>query len=165
VIISAVLIVVCLGSVYVYSYYKDKKALNSPEAAKNQETILPLQLQAYERLVILADRIALHNLVSRVNQSGMSAREMQILLTQTIKQEFDHNITQQIYVSAEAWEAISNLKEQNIMIINQVASFLPDNASGLDLNKGLMKVLMENPRASLHAVVSEALSYEAKKLM
>ena len=165
VIISAILIVVCLGGLYLFTYFKDKKERESPAPASNSKDLLPLQLQAYERLVILADRIALPNLVSRVNQSGVSAKEMQALLTKIIKQEFDHNITQQIYVSPGAWEAISNLKEQNILIINQVSSFLPENASGIELNKGLMTLLMENPKASLHTIVSEALSYEAKKLM
>jgi hypothetical protein len=100
-----------------------------------------------------------------VNQPGLSAREMQSLIAQTIRQEFEHNITQQIYVSAEAWDAVKNLKEQNLLIVNQVASFLPENATGLDLNKSLLELTMQNPKASLHNVVAEALSYEAKKLM
>ncbi len=163
--ICAVIIVVGLGSLYLFTYFKEKKASENPITASDSDNLLPIKLQAYERLVLLADRIALPNLVSRVNQTGVSAKEMQVLLTQMIKQEFDHNITQQIYVSPPAWDAISNLKEQNIMIINQVSSFLPESASGADLNKGLMQLLMENPKTSLHTIVSEALSYEAKKLM
>ena len=165
VVISAVIIVFGLGGLYLYAYFKDKKSADAPAPSTNGKAMLPLQLQAYERLVILADRISLPNLVSRVNQTGLTATEMQVLLTQTIKQEFEHNISQQIYVSPGAWEAINNLKEQNILIINQVSSFLPENASGIDLNKGLMQLFMENPKASLHTIVSEALSHEAKKLM
>ena len=97
------------------------------------------------------------------NQPGLNVREMQNLLIQTIRQEFDHNITQQIYVSPEAWDAIRNLKEQNMLIINQVSSFLPESATGQDLNKSLLEMVMQNPKASLHHVVSDALSYEAKK--
>jgi hypothetical protein len=124
-----------------------------------------LQLQAYERLILLTDRIALPNLIQRANQPGLSAREMQSLLTLSIRQEFEHNITQQIFVSAEAWEVIRNYKDQNTLIINQVASFLPEDASGNDLNRGLLELLMQNPKASLQNVVSEALSFEAKKLL
>lgn len=126
---------------------------------------MPLQLQAYERLILLAERIAIPNIVNRINQPGVSARDMQLMLTQTIKQEFEHNVTQQIYVTPEAWDAVKNLKEQNIHIINQVFSFLPTEASGTDLNKYLLEMLVQNPKASLHGVVSEVLSYEAKKLM
>ncbi|HTR29291.1 MAG TPA: hypothetical protein VMH27_08470 [Puia sp.] len=124
-----------------------------------------LQLQAYERLLLLADRIALPNLIQRVNQPGLSAREMQSLLTLSIRQEFEHNITQQIFVTPEAWEVIRNYKDQNTLIINQIASFLPEDASGNDLNRGLLDLLVQNPKASLQNVVSEALSFEAKKLL
>jgi hypothetical protein len=152
-------------AIYLFSYFKEKKALEqTPEKVADKNT-LPLKLQAYERLVLLAERIAIPNLVGRVNQTGLSAREMQLLMIQTIRQEFEHNITQQIYVSPEAWEAIRNLKEQNILIINQVSTYLPESATGTDLNKSLMELLVENPKASLHNIVSEALSFEAKKLM
>jgi hypothetical protein len=138
------------------------------KASHPDNSVIPsrqLQLQAYERLILLADRIALPNLIQRVNQPGLSAREMQSLLTLSIRQEFEHNITQQIFVSAEAWDVIRNYKDQNTLIINQVASFLPQDASGNDLNRGLLDLLVQNPKASLQNVVSEALSYEAKKLL
>ena len=165
VVLCAVAIVVCLGSIYLYAYFKDKKSLKQLGPDQGQSASLPLKMQAYERLVLLADRIALPNLVSRSNQPGLSAKEMQALLTQTIRQEFDHNITQQIYVSPEAWEAVRNLKEQNLLIINQVSSYLPETATGSELNKSLMELLVENPKASLHLIVLEALSFEAKKIM
>jgi hypothetical protein len=164
-IIVAALILAGIAAIYLFSYFKEKKSLEKTPDKEADKNTLPLKLQAYERLVLLAERIAIPNLVGRVNQPGLSAREMQGLLTQTIRQEFEHNITQQIYVSAEAWEAIRNLKEQNILIINQVSTYLPESATGTDLNKSLMELLVENPKASLHNVVSEALSYEAKKLM
>ena len=122
-------------------------------------------MQAYERLILLTDRIALPNLIQRVSQPDLNAREMQSLLIHSIRQEFEHNITQQIYVSAEAWDAVRNYKEQNLLIINQVASYLPPDAAGLDLNKHLLELLMQSPKASLQNIVSDALSYEAKKLM
>jgi hypothetical protein len=124
-----------------------------------------LQLQAYERLILLTDRIALPSLIQRVNQPGLSAREMQSLLTLSIRQEFEHNITQQLYVSPEAWDAVRNYKDQNLLIVNQVGAFLPEGAGGNDLNRQLLDLLMQNPKASLQNVVSEALSYEAKKLL
>src|SRR6202000_3551934 len=93
-----------------------------------------LQLQAYERLILLTDRIALPNLIQRVNTPGLSTREMQSLLTLSIRQEFEHNITQQLYVSPEAWDAVRNYKDQNVLIINQEGSFLHARAGGNALN-------------------------------
>jgi hypothetical protein len=125
----------------------------------------PLQLQAYERLVVLAERIALPNLVSRVNQVGMSAKEMQLMLLESIKQEFEYNSSQQIYVSPVAWQAVNNLKEQNMLIINQVAQVLPADAKGIDLNKTIMEIILAQNKNALHTIVLDALNYEARKLM
>ena len=161
-------IAVLLAGSLAFLFWKQRKEAKQNAGASRTEPPVAtkqLQLQAYERLILLTDRIALPNLVNRINQPGLSAREMQSLLAQSIRQEFEHNITQQIYVSAEAWDAVKNLKEQNLLIVNQVGSFLPENATGLDLNKSLLELTMQNPKASLHSVVAEALSYEAKKLM
>ena len=167
--IIALSIAAVLGGSLAYLFWKQRKeAKLAAEERKSNPTQKPskhLQLQAYERLILLADRISLTNLINRVSQSGMGVREMQALLVQSIKQEFDYNITQQIYVSQEAWEAIRNLKDQNILIINQVASFMPAEATGTDLNKSILEMLMQNPKASLHGVVAEVLAYEAKKLL
>jgi hypothetical protein len=166
--IWGVVIAVLLAGALAYLFWKQRKEAKmgiKENGSGNNVNIKQLQLQAYERLILLADRIALPNLISRVNQPGFSVKEMQSLLTQSIKQEFEHNITQQMYVTSEAWDAIRNLKEQNLLVVNQVASFLPAEATGHDLNKSLLEVLMQNPKASLHNVVSDALSFEAKKLM
>lgn len=160
-------IALLLGGSLAYIFWKQRKeaALSQREAVKPAAQSLSLQIQAYERLILLADRISIPNLISRMNQPGLSARDMQLVLTQTIRQEFEHNITQQIFVSAEAWDAVKNLKEQNIHIVNQVASFLPPEATGNDLNRHLLEMLAQNPKASLQQVVSEVLSFEAKKVM
>jgi hypothetical protein len=165
--ILAIGIAVTLAGILAYLFYLQRRQAKAGLVGKKPEAsaAAPLKLQAYERLILLADRIALPNLISRVNQPGLNVREMQNLLVQTIRQEFDHNITQQIYVSAEAWDAIRNLKEQNLLIVNQVSSFLPETASGQDLNKALLEMVMQNPKASLHHIVSDALSYEAKKVL
>ena len=113
---------------------------------KKNATLLLLQghcnLQAYERLVILTERVALPNIVSRANQPGITAREMQLLMLESIKQEFEYNSSQQIYVSPVAWQAVNNLKEQNMLIINQIAQTLPADARGYDLGKRIMEVII-----------------------
>lgn len=167
---GAILIALVLGGSLAYIFWRERAKAARAEAERPKQpnqTVQPLQLQlqAYERLILLTERIALPNLISRVNQPGISGKDMQMMLTHTIKQEFDHNITQQLYVSQEAWDAVRNLKDQNIHIINQVASYLPPDMSGMDLNKQLLEMIVQNPKVSLHSVVAEVLSFEAKKLM
>jgi hypothetical protein len=148
----------------VYSIFgKPKQALATPGGPKFDS--IPLQLQAYERLVLLTERIALPNLISRLNQPGISAYEMKVILTENIKQEFEYNSTQQLYVSPVGWDAVRNLKEQNIMVVNQVSGTLPPAASAADLNKRILEVIMSQPNGALHELVAQALNFEAKKIM
>ena len=150
-----------------YSFYQvnqlQKKRATHDE--KDNFNTRPLQLQAYERLVLLAERIAIPNLVSRTNQPGLSAREMQLLLLESIKQECDYNATQQIYVSPIAWEAIKNLKDQNMLIINQVAATLAPDANGTELGRMLLDFVMTQKKGALHSIVLEAINFEAKKIV
>ena len=124
-----------------------------------------LRLQAYERLVLLTERIALPNLISRLAQPGISALEMKLVLLENIKQEFDYNSTQQLYVSDVAWDTLRNLKEQNLSLIHQVSASLQPDASGAELNKRLLELFMQQPGAPLHEIVSKTLNQEAKTLM
>jgi len=90
---------------------------------------------------------------------------MKALLIETIKQEFDYNSTQQLYVSATAWEAVRNFKEQNILFINQVAASLGTQATALMLNKKLLELLLSQQEQPLQDIVKEVLNKEAKQLM
>ena len=162
---NLVLIILAVILIAVAYYIFTSRSGKEETSAALSEATSQMQLGAYERLILLVDRIALHNLISRLNQPGAGVRDMQMLLTQNIKEEFDYNITQQIYVSADAWEAVKNLKEQNTLVINQIAATLPIDATGLDLNKFILEYLMHDKKGSLHEVVSEVLSYEAKKLL
>ena len=159
-------IIAILASFYAVFVANSNDNKSNPVKSETSSETRPLQLQAYERLVLLAERIGLPNIVSRANQqfSGPMS-EMRTLLLESIKQEYDYNATQQIYVSPVAWEAIRNLKEQNMLIINQIASTMPPDASGYDLNRKLMEFAMNDKKGAMHSIVLEALNYEAKKIM
>lgn len=130
----------------------------------NNET-LKLRLQAYERLTLFAERAGLKNLVSRsaLNAFGESSAALHSQLINEIKQEFEYNVSQQIYVSKEVWNAITKLKDQNIYILNQLAASLPNQASSMDLSKTILEYSMTE-KAELNSIVLDALQYEAKKI-
>ena len=157
-------IVLLLAIIWMLTEVSSLKKELSEKKDHNPDT-LKLKLQAYERLTLLAERIALQGLISRTPHTGLSARQMQATLTESMRQEYDYNISQQIYVSPEVWKAINNLKEQNIYVVNQLAATLPAQATGLDLNKQILDFLINNPKASLHSIVLEAINFEAKKIM
>jgi len=135
---------------------------NIPTPQKPSST---LPLQAYERLVILTERIAFSNLLQRIPPSSLSNQQYKDLLINQILSEFDYNLSQQIYVSQTAWQAVSNLKEQNIFIINQIASAVGSNSTGVEIYNGIVDLLQSNPQSSLHPIVLEVLRHEAQQLL
>ena len=161
--IFGVIISVVIAGLAGWLIYLQRKA--AVEESNKADSSKVLQLQAYERLILVASRIALPNVISRVNAPDLGVKDMQMLMIQAIKEEFDYNITQQIYVSAAAWDAVKNLKEQNMLAINQLANLLPPNATGIDLNKLVLDYVMTDKKGNLHEVVAEVLSYEAKKML
>jgi len=106
-------------------------------------TTLPLRLQAYERIIMLLERISPANLVMRVHQQGMSAAEFQRLLVQTIREEYNHNLSQQLFVSKGGWELVKAAKEEMIRQINTSATQMSDNASSVELSNKLLEMSIE----------------------
>ena len=157
-------IAIAIIGMLVFYWVIGRKSRKVSDSTINKETH-SLQLQAYERLTLLSDRIALPNLISRLPQEGLTAADYQLLLLRNIRDEFDYNITQQIYVTPESWQAVKKLKEKNMLIINQVAQTMPPGSSALDLSRSLLHFCMHDEKGNLHDLVSAALSFEASKLM
>lgn len=127
---------------------------------------LKLRLGAYERLSMYAERAGLKNLVSRtsVESFGESAAVLHSRLLDNLKSEFEYNVSQQVYVSKEVWNAVTKLKDQNIYIINQLAATLPHTAGSMDLSKVILEYSMTN-NAELNTIVLDAIQFEAKKVL
>jgi short-subunit dehydrogenase len=103
------------------------------------ETILPNRLQAYERMTLFLERISPQNLLVRLNSAGMGAREFHQLLLQEIRSEYNHNVSQQVYMSNDVWEMIKNAKEDLIVVINEAAGEVSPEASSIDLSKKILE--------------------------
>jgi hypothetical protein len=118
-------IILPAGAVFAAAYLIVKKFLENDQKRRetelkklNQASITPLRLQAYERIVIFLERVSPSNLVVRINKNGMTAQQFHLELIKTVKSEYEHNISQQIYMSAGAWELVKNAKEEIIKLIN-----------------------------------------------
>ncbi|MEO8795039.1 MAG: hypothetical protein ABI390_06195 [Daejeonella sp.] len=113
------------------------------------EQTLPLRLQAYERITLFLERINPSNMMLRLHVAGLSAREMQSMILSDIRDEYQHNITQQIYVSYTAWATVKKMKEETIGMINNAMQAMPENASSVDLSRVILshlaKLESENP--------------------
>ena len=104
---------------------------------QSNRTLTPIKLQAYERIVLFLERISLESLIVRVSSPDMSASQLHAALLNTIRSEFEHNLSQQIYMSPQAWEVVKSAKSNMIKTINNEAEKLPIKSMGIDLTKRL----------------------------
>lgn len=154
----------CLGLLfYLFLELKKVKLLLTENSQKNPEGN-KLKLQALERLSLYAERCGLNNMIRRTESTGLSAAAYHHVLTETIKGEYEYNMSQQIYVIPELWNAVTRLKDQNIYIINQLTSNLPPEATATDLGKMIIEYSM-TPNAEMNKIVLDALQFEAQKLL
>ena len=110
---------------------------------ENQKITTPLRLQAYERLVLFLERISMDKLVLRINKPGMSAKLLKSNLLRTIQQEYDHNLTQQLYISNTSWEIVRKAKDESLKIVNVAASQTDPNAKGIVLGQKIFEIMMK----------------------
>ncbi|MGV3640910.1 MAG: hypothetical protein ACO1NZ_10345 [Adhaeribacter sp.] len=109
---------------------------------KNAEVVLPIRLQAYERICLLLERLTPSNMLVRLSSAGQSAGEYQRSLLAEIRNEFNHNLSQQIYMSDQAWVMVKRAKEDIVTLVNQVYHELPENAKGTDLAKRILEKVL-----------------------
>lgn len=131
--------------------------------SKKLEITLPIRLQAYERMCLFLERISPNNLIVRLNGSATQAIEFQQILMYEVREEFNHNLSQQVYMSHEAWEKIRGAQQEVITLINQAASEVAPDAPPLDLAKKIFeKIIQENrnPTASALKFVKEEIQQE-----
>lgn len=101
----------------------------------------PQKIQAYERIVIYLERINPSSLVVRVNKHGYSSRQLHQDLIQSIKAEYEHNLSQQIFVSHNTWELVKTAKEELIKLINIAATKVPGDAPSNELAMMILNIV------------------------
>ena len=132
----------------------EQQKLRILELKKQQnEQITPIRLQAYERLTLFLDRTSLDNLVLKLSKRGQSANQLRHELMQTVQSEYNHNISQQIYVSNEAWEMITAVKEQVLNTVENCYAQCDDTESGPGLGKKILTKLMDGKTISTQRAI------------
>ncbi|RZL48486.1 MAG: hypothetical protein EOP00_09095 [Pedobacter sp.] len=115
---------------------------------ESRAALLPLRLQAHERLIIFIDRINPANLLVRVHQQGIEIATLQAGILNEIRSEYQHNITQQLYINSATWNVVRKLKDDTIAMMNNAVQGLPKDANGVELSRAIlqhMATISENP--------------------
>ena len=121
---------------------------------KNQKNALPVRLQAFERLSLFLERITPSSLLVRHSSANLTVKQYQQVLLKSIRDEFEYNLSQQIYVSDGAWRMVVTAKSATVSIINNIAGKLPDNLPGVELSKKVLEETMEMNQFPTRAAIN-----------
>ncbi len=159
-------LIVFLTVYYLLKTYLDKQyQLKLLEFKQNQkDTTIPLRLQAYERLSLFCERISIPNLTLRLKTEDQTVASFRLALLMTIQQEFEYNITQQVYVSGQLWQIIKIARDNTVGIIEAIAGELSPKAPSSDLVNLLLKYV-DSEASEATGKALEAIKKEASILM
>ena len=151
--------------IVMHKFYKSETEKRLWELKRiSQKEISPLRMRAYERLALLLERTTPEHILLDLNLAEMTQLQVQSHLMHTIRQEFDHNLSQQIYVSEEVWSLIENAKLQTVAFVNSIAQQMPAGSSALDYAKTLITAYRTNGDTPIE-IALQALKDEAKALL
>ena len=162
-------IILPAGIVFLTAYYLIKSFLDHESRKKtldlklaNQTVITPIRLQAYERVILFLERINPNSMVMRLNKVGTSST-FQSELLKTIRSEFEHNLSQQIYMSNRAWETLVRSKEETIKLVNVAATRVSPDATAMELAQSVITIssqLTELPTKAAIDVIKKEIGKE-----
>lgn len=151
---------------YLLKIYLDKQyQLKVLEFRQNQQhTTIPLRLQAYERLSLFCERIAIPSLLLRLREENQTAANLRLAMLVTIQQEFEYNITQQVYVSEQLWQIVKISRDNTVNVINGLYENVDPRGPSKDLAGALLTYADSQPASALDKALS-AIKKEASLLM
>ena len=154
-----------------YSGFRNEEKKRQWELKReSQKTISPIRLRAYERLTLLLERTKPEHILMELQQREPNAlatwtiSQLQQYMLQTIRAEFDHNQSQQVYVSEEVWDLIINARDQMATFVIAIAGQLPPNATTQNYVTALLTAYTSNGTTPTEKALEE-LKNEAKELM
>lgn len=130
----------------------------------SQKEISPLRMRAYERLSLLLERTTPEHMLVELNLGEMTILQVQQHLMRTIRTEYDHNLSQQVYVSDELWQLILSSRDQMVAFVNSIAQQMPPESTALDYAKVLITAYSSNGHTANQQAM-QALRNEARNLL
>jgi hypothetical protein len=156
--------------VFLTAYYVLKTVLQKENenrklqvVLQNQKIITPLRLQAYERIILFLERISPNSVIIRLQTPNMTVGLLHKEMLITIRSEFEHNLSQQLYLSVEAWEEIRNAKEKTIKLINTAMEGLDPSDNAIKFSQRIFEMLIEIEKSPTQEAIN-FLKQEIKQL-
>ncbi|MFT6210304.1 MAG: hypothetical protein ACJATE_000918 [Bacteroidia bacterium] len=147
------------------TFLKEQRQIAIIQAKANSKSeMIPTRLQAYERLILFLERIEPNQMIPRVHSTAMSASVFKRELQKTIRDEFEHNLTQQIYVSNGGWNKLVESRNAVNQLIELASKNVGDNATSVQFSSLLFDILSK-AGISPTADAIETLKAEARQLL
>lgn len=163
-IIPSLVVFACVWIV-LHKVYQNEDHKRQWELKKqSQKEISGVRLRAYERLTLLLERTQPEHLLMDLDFSCMTVAQLQQHLLRTVRLEFDHNLSQQIYVSDETWAKIIQARDEMGAFVTTMAQQMPQESTTIDYAKVLMTAYRNNG-VTPHQVAMEALKSEARMIL
>ncbi|WP_320815702.1 hypothetical protein [Flavobacterium sp.] len=135
-----------------HSFFKNEENRRRFELLKeNQSQALPIRLQAYERMVLFLERINPAQLLLRVSPPNTSKEDYATFLIHSIQTEFEHNLTQQVYLTSNTWDIINKAKNSTIQLIRR-KSIEKEIVSAEKLREAILIEMTETESPSVIAI-------------
>lgn len=148
-----------------HSIYRNEEKKRQFELKReSQKTVSPIRLRAYERLALLLERTTPAHMLVGLDLSQMTIPQLQQHLLQTIRAEFEHNMSQQVYVSDEVWALVMNARDQMAAFVIGIASQLPPDATAQTYATTMLQAYSSNGQTPSERALEE-LRNEAKGIM
>lgn len=141
--VPSVAIIIVIHLFFKKQLKKDVTQVSRELKKERQSYFLGPRVEAYQRIILLMERINPHSLIMRTYDPKKTAQEFQGNLLTNIRSEFDHNVAQQMFISLQCWEMVKKSKEETIKIINLAAKQLEENASATDLSTKIFELIAE----------------------
>ena len=149
---SLIIAGVCFFIVRSFLEFEERKAKVKEQNTK-LEIIVPARMQAYERVILLLERITPENLLRRTLRVTITARIFQSELISSIRNEYDHNLSQQVYMSPAAWAMVKTATEETIRLVNVSGSKLPPSAMAADLAENILNITSQIGKFPTHVAI------------
>lgn len=159
-------VIVFIGVYFILQNFFENEQQKLDRLARKDTTkqLIPIRLQASERIVLYLERIHLSNLVMRMpHNKETSAKELQKKMLATIRQEYEHNMVQQLYIPSNTWKMVIVAKEESIKVINTCAEKLAKDATAMDLSQFILKVMSQSKHSPTEVAI-EAVKREVRYL-
>lgn len=160
ILLPSLVVVLAVDRVMRWNWRKQESQQANKLKLETEKQLLPIRLQAAERMVLFLERISPEALLHRIAEPGMSAKALHLALLTSIRAEYEHNFSQQLYIDEHVWAAIRSAKEEVVALANSAGQQCGEQSTSLDFSRALLEIIQKQsnyPTAAALALLRKSI--------